>query len=139
MKKLIIIPVLALNMLANGTHIQDKEALIAEYKKMFQKISQKRIGIEESKIDRLKAPFVEVKKEIKKIDPKSGKSTYEEPFDLQAVFGNKVKMNGHWYKLGDSVNGMKIISVNDNFVWLRNKKFRKKIFIGSKNEKISIK
>ena len=139
MKKLAIIPVLALNMLANSSIQQgNKEALIQEYKEMFQKISKRRIGIDETKIDNLKSPFLEVKREVK-VDKKMRKEGYVQPFALQAIFGSKVKISGSWYKLGDEVNGMKLISVNGNHVWLKNENFRKKLVMGSKNEKISIK
>jgi len=140
MKKLAIIPVLALNMLASSSIDQNsKEALIKEYKEMFSKISQKRTGIDEAKIDNLKSPFLEVKRSIVKIEKKPTKDGYTQPFALQAIFGSKAKISGSWYKLGDKVNGMKLISVNGNHVWLKNDKFRKKLIMGSKNEKISIK
>jgi len=139
MKKLMIFPMLALSLLAN-TDNSDKEALIAEYKDMFQKISKKRIGIDESKIDNLNSPFIKVKKEeIAKVETNSSKSGFVSPFELQAIFGKKVKISGSWYKLHDEVNGLKIVSIRGNSVWLKNSEYRKKLTMGSKNEKISIK
>ena len=133
-----MIPVLALNVLANAGTVQtDKEALIAEYKDMFQKISQKRIGIDEVKIDKLNAPFLT---EQKKVEVKQTKTTkHSEPFDLQAIFGKRAKISGHWYKVHDEVNGMKVVLVGDGFVWLKNDQYRKKLKMGNRNEKISIK
>ncbi len=142
MKKLVIIPILALNLLAKtGENRDDKEALIAEYKDMFSRISQKRVGVDESLIDRLDSPFLKVeKKEVVKIeDSSSDKKGFVEPFALQAIFGNRAKISGKWYKLNDNVNGMKVVSINGTHVWLKNSEFRKKLTIGSKNEKISIK
>ncbi len=140
MKKLMIIPVLALNLIANsGEKKIDKEALIAEYKDMFKKISQKRIGIDDAKIDNLDSPFIKVKKEeIAKVETNSSKSGFTSPFDLQAIFGNRAKISGQWYKLDDKVNGLKLISIRGNHVWLKNDEYRKKLILGSKNEKISI-
>ncbi len=141
MKKLMITPLLALNLLASsGANTDNKEALIAEYKEMFSKISKKRVGVDDAIVDRLKAPFLEVeKKEVKKIAIKDSKSNYTQPFSLQAIFGSRAKISGAWYKVGDRVNGMKLITVRDRYVWLKNAKFRKKLTIGNKNEKISIK
>ena len=133
-----MIPVLALNVLANaGTMQTDKEALIAEYRDMFQKISQKRIGIDERKIDKLKAPFLTEEKKVEVKKEKTAK--HSEPFSLQAIFGKRAKISGHWYKVHDEVNGMKVVLVGDGFVWLKNSQFRKKLKMGNKNEKISIK
>ena len=140
MKKLVIIPILALNMLANSSIDQNsKEALIKEYKEMFSKISRKRTGVDEVKIDNLNSPFLQVKKSVVNVERNVTKSGYVQPFSLQAIFGHKVKISGSWYKLGDKVNGMKLISIKGNHVWLKNEKFRKKLIMGSKNEKISIK
>ena len=134
MKKLMIIPLLAVSLSANSVNA-DKEALILEYKDMFEKISQKRIGVDESKIDNLNAPFLKIEKEVKKEESKK----FVEPFLLQAIFGNKVKISGKWYKLNDTVSGMRIIAIKPNYVWLKNDEARKKLIMGSKNEKISIK
>ncbi len=134
----IIIPVLVLNVLANaGTAQADKEALIAEYKDMFQKISQKRIGIDESKIDKLAKPFLTEKKVVEVKQKKESK--HSEPFELQAIFGKRAKISGNWYKVHDEVNGMKVVIVGDGFVWLKNDQYRKKLTMGNRNEKISIK
>jgi len=141
MKKLMIIPMLALGLMANSNkNGVDKEALIAEYKEMFQNISKKRIGVDESKVDNLSSPFIKVKKEeIAKVETNSSKSGFVSPFELQAIFGKRVKISGNWYKLHDDVNGLKIVSVRGNSVWLKNSEYRKKLTMGSKNEKISIK
>jgi hypothetical protein len=141
MKKLMIIPALAINIFANTGEIVDKKSdLISEYKDMFKRISQKRIGVEESKIDNLASPFIKEKKIVKveKKDDATAKK-FVDPFLLQAIFGNRVKISGEWHKLGESVNGMKIISIKQNHVWLKNSEFRKKLTMGNKNEKISIK
>jgi len=112
--------------------------LISEYKNMFEKIGEKRIGVDERSIDALKSPFMTaVKKKV------AVEGTKEEPIDqgfvLQAILNKSAKISGKWYKLHGEVQGMKIISVRDNYVWLKNDEFRKKLILGSKNEKISIK
>jgi hypothetical protein len=141
MKKLMIVSALALNMFANtGDMTENKSDLISEYKDMFKRISQKRVGVEESKIDNLASPFI--KEEKKTVIVKKGDDTakkFVDPFLLQAIFGNRVKISGEWHKLGENVNGMKIITIKHNHVWLKNSEFRKKLTMGNKNEKISIK
>ena len=139
MKKLMIIPALVINIFASTGEIKnEKEALILEYRDMFKRISQKRIGVEESKIDDLSAPFLKVEKKVEapQVDVNE---TFVAPFELQATFGQKAKISGKWYKLNDSVDGMKLISIKQAYVWLKSDESRKKLIMGSKNEKISIK
>ncbi len=137
MKKLIlIVPIVVSSVFAKDIS-DDKVALIQEYKHMFSKIKEKRIGADESKIDALRKPFIEVKN----MDVKKSKSEVKKSkiYILQAIFGNRAKIGGKWYALGEMVEGMKVVAIKSDHVWLRNNKFRKKIIMGSKNEKISIK
>ena len=136
MKKLLIISVITTAIFANANN--KGEHLIAEYKNMFEKIGEKRLGVDERKIDALKAPFVVVKKKVageKGLIVKKDEPT----FVLQAILNKSAKISGKWYKLNGEIHGMKVISVRDNYVWLKNDEFRKKLTLGVKNEKISIK
>ncbi len=136
MKRYIILPILTTAVFANTNSYTDN--LVAEYKNMFEKIGEKRIGVDESDIDALKAPFVKVSK--KKVAVEGEKvEQKEDGYVLQAILNKSAKISGKWYKLHGEVHGMKIISVRDNYVWLKNEEFRKKLTLGSKNEKISIK
>ncbi len=136
MKKYLILSIMTTAVFANATSHHDD--LIAEYKNMFKKIGEKRIGVNENNIDALKAPFVTVEK--KKVASEGAKEKkIDQGFVLQAILNKSAKISGKWYKLHGEVNGMKIISVRDNYVWLKNDEFRKKLILGSKNEKISIK
>ena len=134
MKKYLVLPIMVTALFANNS-----DSLIAEYKNMFDKIGEKRLGVDESKIDALKAPFVTVKK--KEVAVKNGKKVekIDQGFVLQAILNKSAKISGKWYKLHGEVHGMKIISVRRNYVWLKNDEFRKKLTLGVKNEKISIK
>ena len=137
MKKLLIMPILATAVFASvDSH---SENLVAEYKNMFEKIGEKRMGVDERKIDALKTPFALVEK--KKAPTKEGEPVekVDEGFDLQAIINKSAKISGKWYQLNAEVHGMKIISVRDSYVWLKNDEFRKKLTLGIKNEKISIK
>jgi len=137
MKKYLVLPIMVTALFANNS-----DSLIAEYKNMFDKIGEKRLGVDESKIDALKAPFVTVKKkEVAVKNGKNGKKVekIDQGFVLQAILNKSAKISGKWYKLHEKVHGMKIISVRGNYVWLKNDEFRKKLTLGVKNEKISIK
>jgi hypothetical protein len=139
MKKLMILPVLTITLFAQNSKVDgDKLALISEYKNMFSKIKERRIGVEEKSIDDLKVEFI--KSKSKKKDSKEVAEKKEEvAFNLQAILNRKAKINGKWYGLNDELSGMKVVAIKGNYVWLKNRKFRKKLILGSKNEKISIK
>ncbi len=135
MKKYLILSIATTAVLANSHH----EDLVAQYKTMFEKIGEKRIGVDESSINALKAPFVTVEKKQKVASEGPKAKPINQGFVLEAIFNKSAKISGKWYKLHEQVHGMKIISVRDNYVWLKNDEFRKKLILGSKNEKISIK
>ena len=134
MKRLIIIPFLAIYLQADDNRM----AMVSEYKTMFSKIGKKRVGIDPRKIDAVKTPFVKVDK--KQVQTKEGNSLdVKSGFVLQAMFNKKVKISGAWYKLGDEVDNMKIISIRNDTVWLKNSEFKKRLTMRNENAKISIK
>ena len=137
MKKYMILPLLTTAIYANTASRSD--SLVAEYKNMFQKIGEKRVGVDEQRINALKAPFVKVAK--KKVVSKNGKPVkkIDAGFILQAILNQSAKISGKWYQLNGEVNGMKIVSVKGSTVWLKSDEYKKKLTLGSKNEKISIK
>ena len=53
---------------------------------------------------------------------------------IYAIFQNKVNINGEWFKLGDSINGYKIVKIGKNFVLLKKGNIKKylKMFFNSK-------
>ena len=66
---------------------------------------------------------------INKIDKDAARPDWviDQGFDLQAILNQSAKISGKWYKLNGEIHGMKIISVRDNYVWLKNDEFRKKL------------
>jgi len=137
MKKLIILPLLVMGLQAEG----DRLAMVSKYKTMFSKIGQKREGVDPRKIDSVKAPFVQIKKEQKKkvVDGKTVEVKPVQQYILQAMVGRKVKISGQWYKLGDRVGDLKIAYAKSGVVWLKNSKFKKRLTMRKENAKISIK
>ncbi len=134
MKKLIILPLLAIYLDANDSRL----AMVAEYKSMFSKIGEKRIGVDPRVIDSVKTPFVMVKKE----QPKIVNGEVVEPaseFVLQALINKKVKINGKWYGINDDIGDLKVVSIKSGVVWLKNSEFKKRLTMRKENAKISIK
>jgi hypothetical protein len=137
MKKLMILPLLVMGLEADNSRL----AMVSEYKTMFAKIGQKREGVDPRKIDSVKAPFVQTQTEQKK-KVVNGKTVEVKPvqqYVLQAMVGNKAKISGQWYKLGDSVGDLKVVYAKSGIVWLKNSEFKKRLTMRKENAKISIK
>lgn len=134
MKKLIILPFLAIYLEANDSRV----AMVAEYKSMFSKIGERRIGVDPRIIDAVKTPFVMVKKEQPEIvNGEVVKASSE--FILQAMINKKAKINGKWYGVNDDIGDLKVVSVKNGVVWLKNSEFKKRLTMRKENAKISIK
>jgi len=134
MKKLIILPFLAIYLNADDSRL----AMVAEYKNMFSRIGERRIGVDPRKIDSVKSPFEKVKKKEPKIV--DGKVVIPEPeFILQAIVNKRAKISGKWYKVNDTVGDLKVVSIKNSVVWLRNSEFKKRLIMRKENAKISIK
>ena len=134
MKKLIILPFLAIYLEANDSRV----AMVAEYKSMFSKIGERRIGVDPRIIDAVKTPFVMVKKEQPEIvNGEVVKASSE--FILQAMINKKAKINGKWYGVNDDIGDLKVVSVRNGVVWLKNSEFKKRLTMRKENAKISIK
>ncbi len=135
MKRLIIIPLLAIYIEAGDTRL----AMVSEYKNMFTKIGEKRVGVDPREVDSIKPPFVQVDtNETKIVD---GKEIALKPeYSLQAIVNDSAKISGAWYKVGENVNSMKVKSISKSgVVWLQNSEFKKRLTIRKENAKISIK
>jgi len=74
-------------------------------------------------------PFVKIKKkaETKEKRVKHDISEIKEKnLVLYAIFQNRVNINGKWFKVGDVVNGYKIIKINTYGIYLsKNNKIKK--------------
>ena len=53
---------------------------------------------------------------------------------IYAIFQNKVNINGKWFKLGDNVNGYKIIKIGKGFVLLKKDNIKKYLKLFSNNK-----
>ena len=120
----------------------DRLALIQEYKMMFSKIGEKRIGAPADKIESVRPPFVRLtKEEAKKIVVKKDgtKVAVKLGYELQAIVNNRAKINGRWYQTGEQIDDFTLASIESGGVFLQNNEFKKRLTLRKKNEKISIK
>jgi hypothetical protein len=132
MKKLWILPLLALYLHSD----QNRIALVADYKSMFEDIGKKRTGVSENNIDHLKSPFVVVEKPKAKVD---GNSTKEMGQVLQVIVNKRAKISGKWYGVGEMAGEMKVVSILKNEVTLKSDEKTKRLKMRNKSEKFSIK
>jgi len=56
---------------------------------------------------------------INKKDNSGFNSAVNEKLQINAVFQNRININGSWYKTGDIINGYKIIKINNNEVVMK--------------------
>ncbi len=134
MKKLIILALLAIYIEANDSRL----AMVSEYKNMFSKIGEKRVGVDHRVVDSVKTPFIVVKKDApiivngEIIQPAS-------EYILQAMVNKRAKINGNWYGINDDIGDLKVVSIKNGVVWLKNSEFKKRLIMRKENAKISIK
>ena len=104
---------------------------VKEYDNIFEKISERRTGADNLKIDRLANPFVVTSDSI----PVDGNDTVETPlYVLDATFDQKAKINGQWYMKNDKVEAFTLVKVTRDSVILQNENEKKEIFIRTKDD-----
>jgi len=129
-KILIISLFVVVNLLASANNNIKNE--IKEYDTLFQEIGQKRVGVSNSEINSIKNPFLmtNVKSDIKDGNTtKIKKITYI----LSAIFSNKAKINGKWYKLNNEVDDFKLTKISSKSVIISNGHSKKELFIRKSN------
>ncbi|NOX16178.1 MAG: hypothetical protein GXP61_09190 [Epsilonproteobacteria bacterium] len=100
------------------------------YDKIFDKVSETRIGVEEKVISKLKNPFLVIyKKRLDSKKPKKPKIIYT----LDGIFDNKAKINGKWRKKYTKIGVYKIVKIKRRSVILRNSNGTKELFIRKNN------
>ena len=104
---------------------------IKDYDKIFEKISETRIGIKPREINKIKNPFIVVyKQNIDSNKTKKPKIVYS----LNAIFNNKAMINKKWYKRYSKIGVYKLIKIKKNSVLLRSANKSKELFIREENE-----
>jgi len=104
---------------------------VKEYDRIFEKIAEKRVGIEILKIEKLDNPFIVTGSGN---ESEGNDSTVQPVYLLEATFDQKAKINGAWYTIKDQINTWKLAKINRNSVILQNETEKKEIFIRTKDE-----
>lgn len=105
---------------------------VKEYDRIFEKIAEKRVGVDGLTIDKLSNPFIISTNELDISDANT--STGESAYLLEATINQKAKINGTWYNIQDTINTWKITKISRNSVILQNETEKKEIFIRTKDE-----
>lgn len=104
---------------------------VKEYDRIFEKIAEKRVGIEILKIEKLDNPFIVTGSST---ESENNDSTVQPVYLLEATFDQKAKINGAWYTIKNQINTWKLVKINRNSVILQNETEKKEIFIRTKDE-----
>ncbi len=102
---------------------------LVEYEKLFTQIGEKRIGVPNGKIDKIKNPFIVTDT---KVIIQEGNQTVEikkPTYILSVTLNNKAKINKKWHRLNDKIGDFKLTSIRSDSVIIKNKHFKKELFI----------
>jgi len=123
---------------------------IRQIEKLVHEIKQKRTGLDAGSIRSAKDPFYHTQTRVTASTPKitlpkkvvfkthSGKKEVYH-FDLKAIINNRIKLNGQWYGLHDTVHGFSIEEIGEDDILLRKKREQIRIFLDKKrNNKIKL-
>jgi len=99
-----------------------------EYDKLFQQIGEKRIGVSNKKINEIQNPFIMADKKNILVD---GNVTTANKiiYSLNAIFNDKAKINGEWYKLNNQIGDFKLVKIGSKSVIIRSEHSKKELFI----------
>ena len=114
-------------------------------------IKPERVGLNSSRLARLKSPFIVIKDESKK--PKTGSKTVstdikkdapvkldmnKAPLTLQIVLNSSALINGQWVKENELIRGYKLSQIQSDYVVLERKSKKLKLFIARKSKNLNI-
>ena len=106
---------------------------VQQIQKMVLKIHEKREGINLSKLENTKEPFVHIKED-------SNETAYVAPdkievkLSLHAILNHKAYINDTWIGIDDSIMGYKLKYIGRKGVVLRNENDIKKLFLHENKE-----
>ncbi|MFK5881867.1 MAG: hypothetical protein QM482_06600 [Sulfurospirillum sp.] len=102
-----------------------------QYNKIFERISETRIGVAAKTINKIKNPFVVIYKKAGDTNKtKKAKIIY----NLDAIFNKKAMINGKWYKKRAKIGAYRLIKIKKRSVLLRSQNTKKELFIRKDNE-----
>jgi len=107
------------------------EQEVKEYDQIFSKIAKKRIGIDGTMIDKINNPFIVQTVEHNTSDITAPVQTPE--YALEAIVNQRVKINGQWYGIHETIESYKIVKITQKSATLANEIETKELFIRTKN------
>jgi len=112
--KTFILSIVIVEMLFASTDIEMIDKLVKDIKK-------ERIGLSKADAKSAKNPFVKAIKMRQNSKPvkKYKKKKYNKRFSLNAIVNNKAKINYKWYSINSTLNGYKVIKIENNYVVLK--------------------
>jgi hypothetical protein len=105
---------------------------MSEYDTLFAEISDKRIGVSNEDIKKIKNPFI-FKMTQKVQDGETADVKVETVYTLYAILRNKVKINDSWYSINDQIGYYKLSKIKQNSVLLSSASETKELFIRKQN------
>ncbi|NPA65071.1 MAG: hypothetical protein GXO16_08875 [Epsilonproteobacteria bacterium] len=101
--------------------------------RLIEKVKEPRPGLPKEVIKKLKNPFVSEKKieKIVKVVKKRPKKRGIR-LSLTSIFGNRARINGRWYKVGDRVAGYRLVHIGNNYVVLKRGNKTLRLYLGGK-------
>lgn len=125
---LILLNVCFSNLLAKDSETQE----INEYNRLFSEISDRRVGLEQKNIIKVKNPFL-ITHSLSNNDSNASKSLSEITYTLYAIFGNKAKINNHWYVLNEKIGYYQLTKIKQNSVLITSASEKKELFLRKSN------
>lgn len=105
------------------------------YDQIFEKISEKRIGADISRIDRTENPFIMLRSDDENTNTDGNVTTENQSaLILEATLEQKAKINGIWYKKNNTIGRFKLIKIEHNRVVLSNEIETKELYIKVKDD-----
>ena len=133
--KTLVNPILGLLVILTIIEAQDKlpsSSEVKEYDKIFEKIAERRSGADSIMIDKLENPFIILSPEQ---NVSENNATAQAPtYVLEAIFNQKAKINGNWYKKNDLIGSYMLIKITYNSVILQNEIEKKELVIRTKDD-----
>lgn len=103
------------------------EQEVKEYDQIFSKIANKRVGADVKSINDISNPFVIQSSEQSSNDLNI--PVQEPEYSLEAIVDRKVKINGKWYWLNETIESFKITKITQKSVIIANEIEQKELFI----------
>lgn len=103
------------------------EQEVKEYDQIFSKIANKRVGVDVKNINEISNPFVVQSSEQNSSDVNIPVQAPE--YSLEAIVDRKVKINGQWYWINETIESFKITKITQKSVILANEIEQKELFI----------